>query len=1219
MRTSYVTTTPTGGPTLASRGHATAVAVSSGEPEAVHRAARDLTRDLQSVTGGSVALVEADDLDEEAVRGTPVRTVVGTIGRSPLIDAAIAAGRLDVTGLLDDSGALRWEGFTVQVVDDLLFVAGADRRGTVFGIYDLCEQAGVSPWTWWADVPVREGDHVAVRQDTAVVDWPSVPYRGIFLNDEEELEDWARAHTGDDTIGPETYARVFELVLRLKGNYVWPAMHVSAFNHDPANGRLAHDMGIVIGTSHCDMLLRSNEHEFAPWAATRETPVEYDYSIPGRNRDELIDYWRGSVRQNGAYEVSWTVGMRAIHDSGFATAAIDADESLSEDQKHTARVDLLGQVIADQRELLASELGERGRDCLQLFIPYKEVLPLYDAGLAVPDDVTIVWANDSFGYVRRYPTGAELDRSGGHGLYYHSSYWSMPPRSYLATSSTPLALMRHELDKSWDHGIRRLWVDNVGGIKPLELETEYFLRHAWEAGKEDFRTTRDVTAFTAAWVDQQFSGGHGRCVADILDDFYQLNQQRKIEHLAGHAFPQTGYGDEAGRRLAMLRDLYDRVNDVWKNLPETERDAFVQLVLVKVHLTYLVNAQFYHADRSTLSHAQGKLPAADRHLELSRTFEAHKRALLHHYDRVMADGRWQHMFTPESFPPPVMPLHPAGKPALQIGAGGLGVLTQGEDGPVDRPRLTFWPYGTTTQWIEVFATGAPGATFRVTADEWIDLSTTSGTVETETRIQVRVHDPLTHADRSGAVVVHDDGGRQIEVAVDVIDPPRPEAGFCGTVEADGYLSIEAAHPDSRHDGRDTAWRPVPMLGRSGGPAVEATGRARPGTDLAEQATLSYTVHVATPGAHLLELHRLPTLDATGRIRVAVGVDDAPAVVVESPTVDEHRGDWTETVLDNVERLTLRLPYLTVGTHTLHVHAIDEHVTLTRLVVYTLGRRPTNLGPLPSHHTARPRVDVVDPDPVEAGLEALESVATDIYRTDPASVPWPGVVYTDAAFWDTPTTFKRNVVVPQEHLGAARYGTEPDGTKDLIAALGEGVVTESDGRLALEAEYALAESPDAWTTPGIDDGLRWTHTQAETDGRTGLAMHLAARGRQWEVPAHAPGLHYRVDVATPGVFHAWLLVRFEDTEDDSCVLAVDGTPQPVTEQFCGGDLYSFGTQHIWFWTHLSDLELTTGQHVLSVLGRRSGLRIDRLYLTTGDERPPVDAGWQPSPRVQRAAR
>ncbi|HKP07834.1 MAG TPA: glycosyl hydrolase 115 family protein, partial [Microbacterium sp.] len=594
-RPGYLVDETVGGVRVAAHGQSAPIALAATESAAVTRAAADLTRDLAHVTGADTSLT---------AQAAGARIVVGTVGQSELVDAAVADGIIDISALRDDHGALRWEGFLITVADDVLYIVGADRRGTIYGIYEFTEAIGVSPWYWWGQVPVRTRAHVTVAADTHHADWPSVQYRGVFLNDEEELFDWARAHTADDTIGPEAYGRVYELILRLKGNYLWPAMHVGAFNHDPENGRLAQEFGIVIGTSHCDMLLRSNEHEFRPWVAQQGEPVEYDYSLPGRNRDKLREYWQQSVTQNQDYEVTWTVGMRGVHDTGFSTAAIDNNPALDEDQKFRARVELLETVITDQRELLSTTLGVTADTVPQLFIPYKEVLPLYDAGLQVPEDVTVVWANDNFGYIRRFPSEAERDRPGGHGLYYHSSYWSNLVTSYLATSSTPLALMKSELAKAWDRGIRKLWVDNIGGLKPLEIEMEFFLRSAWEAGRED--RTADVRAFVSDWVDATFTGDHGAAAGEIYTAYYQLNNQRKIEHLTGDVFPQVGYGDEAFARLERFRDLYDRTNEILAALPVGERDAFFQLFAVKIHFAYLANAHYVYADRSTLAHAQGK-------------------------------------------------------------------------------------------------------------------------------------------------------------------------------------------------------------------------------------------------------------------------------------------------------------------------------------------------------------------------------------------------------------------------------------------------------------------------------------------------------------------------------------------------------------------------------------------------------------------------------------
>ncbi|MCL2463659.1 MAG: glycosyl hydrolase 115 family protein, partial [Micrococcales bacterium] len=764
LRLGYLADAPTDGLVVATSGRRTAIAFSPGESAAVRRAVDSLAGDLRQVSG----------CDSQTCSGPgDARIVVGTIGASALIDSAIADGLLDISALTTDGGCLRWEGFLLHVAGDVLYIAGADRRGTIFGIYDFAEAIGVSPWRWWADVPVRLREQIAVRRDLHVADWPSVRYRGVFLNDEEELDAWARAHTPDGTIGPALYERVFELILRLKGNYIWPAMHVNAFNADPGNGRLADEMGIVVGTSHCDMLLRNNQNEWDSWVAGHGECVEYDYSIPGDNRQALRDYWRGSVEQNAGYEVSWTVGMRGVHDSGFVTSAIDADDALTEAAKRRERVRLLARVIDDQRQILAETLGpDRARGAPQIFVPYKEVLPLYDDGLDVPDDVTIVWTDDNFGHVRRYPSKAELTRAGGHGLYYHSSYWSPPSRSYLFCSSMPLAQMKYELGKAFAGGIDRLWVDNIGALKPLELDMEFFLRYAWEAGKET--TTADVARFTARWADRMFSGGHGKVIARILTTFAQVTNVRKVEHLRSRAFSQTAYGDEAARRLAVLRSLYHQTNAILATLPEGERDAFFELVALRVHASHLVNAQFSYADRSALAYGQGKWRAADYYLDVSRCFDAHKRAMLHFYNRVMAGGKWDAILAPETFPPPTMALFPAARPALRIGAPGLGVVCWGDEGPVDHPHLDFWPGGRREKWVEVFNTGAGSVDYAVVGDDWLQVTPAAGTVETERRLAVRVADPWAAAGRQGRVeIASPSTGRRVVVTVDVRTVPAP--------------------------------------------------------------------------------------------------------------------------------------------------------------------------------------------------------------------------------------------------------------------------------------------------------------------------------------------------------------------------------------------------------------------------------------------------------------
>ena len=335
------------------RGRRRQVVTGPGEPEAVRIAAKNLRQDLELVFG---RVPEAEDGSE----AQPVSQIL--IATAPW------------------SGCRR-EAYRLEVREGVLYIYGADRRGTVYGIYELSQMLGVSPWHFWADVPVKEKSHFALEGGFEKEDAPSVDYRGIFLNDEEELERWVQAHMGEDTIGVKTYEKVFELLLRLKANYIWPAMHVNSFNAKRENGELAERMGIVVGTSHCDMLMRSNNREWLPWLEAKGYgEAVYDYSIPGRNREILREYWRESVEQNRDFEVCYTLGMRGIHDSGFETGALSG---LSGEALRKEKIRLLQQVITDQREILKETLG---RETMTTFIPYKEVLELYDGGEDISEE-----------------------------------------------------------------------------------------------------------------------------------------------------------------------------------------------------------------------------------------------------------------------------------------------------------------------------------------------------------------------------------------------------------------------------------------------------------------------------------------------------------------------------------------------------------------------------------------------------------------------------------------------------------------------------------------------------------------------------------------------------------------------------------------------------------------------------------------------------------------
>lgn len=1195
------------GVTIAKRGEMMTVAACDNESEAVRMALTNLANDLQSVSGAEIHL--GGDASVATI-------VIGTIGTSRIIDDAAQAGVIDLTKLKDSEGRWHWEGYTIQTAEGKVWIAGTDRRGTIYGIYDLVEACGVSPWTWWADVPVRECDTITVDSRATVAEWPSVQYRGVFINDEEELYDWAVEHTADGTIGPETYRRFFELVLRLKGNYVWPAMHVGAFGDDPRNGDLAERMGVVIGTTHCDMLMRSNQHEWDPWVKAQGEDIKYDYSLEGHNREKIQQYWREGVDRNRNHEVTWTVGMRGIHDTGFVTRAIDGDMHLSEEQKHHARVELLGKVIADQRQILHEEIGERADHDLQLFVPYKEVLPLYDDGLDLPEDIMILWANDNYGYMRRFPSLEERKRKGGHGLYYHSSYWA-PTDSYLATSSTPLTLMKNELMKSWDNGIRRMWIDNIGGLKPMEQEMEYFLYLAWHAGEPEANT--DIEDYVAAWFDRTFSGGHGRRAARIYTRYYQLNNMRKPENLEEGCFSQTAYGDEYGRHVGELRDLYAETNELWRELPENEQDAFFEMFAVKIHFSYLVNAQFYHADRSLLAERQGKTAAQDRYLQWSRRYEVQKRALIEYYNKRVADGKWDRMFTPDDFPPPATALNPAARPALKVGKARLGVTVWGDAAVAGKTadKLVFWPDGIHDKWIEVFTIGAAGMPFSIeTSEPWIEVACTEGVVDAEQRIGVHVDARDVAPGSCGRIVVHDStsGGSRI-IEVRVANVSRPDQGFFGSVEADGYVSIDPSRPDFESCGHHAQWNPVPHLGRFGNPAMETRSglEAMPADPREDPATIGYHFWLYTDCAPQLELHRIPTLDSTGRIRVGVRIDDLPIIEVETATVDEHIGAWETSKLDNIERIRTYLPYLTAGEHVIRLYVIDSYMTLDKIVLYTAKREASNLGPQLSALVGGATQVEPERDPC-LGIDAsLDHDLDACYGLKAEEIPLPKVASIDARYWDTDTTFKRFETREPVTLGKARYPVEPKEGKDLLERIPKGMPVEHDGVVAFEAETALLNNATAWLTPALDGPGGWRHVQSETDGGTGLAMRAEPNRGEWNpvvwTPRDAPRMSYRVTINTPGTYHVWLYAEVDSKTQDMCWISVDGSVQPASEHSSGRGLWAFGLRYIWHWTELSQIELSAGIHEFGLLAGSGGVRIDRIYLTRGNELPPLDDAWK----------
>ncbi|MGW2613738.1 glycosyl hydrolase 115 family protein [Streptomyces sp. NPDC001500] len=935
-------------------GVAVEVYVDAADDPAVIRAAGDLQADVERVAGVRPELRHT--LPEQAA----ALVLVGTLGASPVIDGLVARGRLDVSRVRG-----RWEASVSQVVERpapgvrrALVIAGSDRRGAVYGIYDTSERIGVSPWHWWADVPVENRDTVTVPAGPLTRREPSVRYRGVFLNDEENLTTWShRTQEPDKNIGPRTYRRVFELLLRLKANYLWPAMHPYSdfFNEYRENPELADRYGIVVGSSHPEALLRNGVHEWEPWArehrgADGALPV-YDYTV---NPSVISDYWRARARENAAYESSWTIGMRGLHDSALETRnATTVPE----------KVAVMNEIIADQRRILAEEVGAAAAP--QIFIPYKEVLDLYNAGVQVPDDVTLIWPDDNHGNMRQLPNEAERARPGGNGIYYHLSYWGRP-RSYLWLDTTQLAKVWQELRRVYEHGADRVWIFNVGDLKSIETGLSFSMDMAWDV---DRWGADDVEGFLAQWYGRQFGLRHAREIAAIRTEYYRLAAERRPEFIDRGVFSVVHHGDEAGRRMAAYDRLLARTRELGAELPDACQDAYFELLLYPVHGAFLMNLKYYWADRNALAVRQGRGAGTNRFADLAEAAHAQEAALTRRYNTEVAGGKWDGYINPYPSQIPKAPGRPAVTRLARQQTSGLGIAAEGNETGAQRP-LTFSSTTRGRRFVDVFNTGFLPVSWTAEASRpWVRPSSPGGTLTEQTRVWVEIDWAGAPEGTHDVTLVVTGGDRRFEVPLTVVnDGERARRRARGFVEADGWVSIDAVHTERRVARGGARWRTVRGLGRRGAAMEAGPSTAPPVTaDFASRSPeLRYRVRFRSTGTFPVTVFRLPSLDERGARRLALALDDRPPTILSGQAVATgNRGDaWARNVEEGVEKLTATVTVAEPGEHVLRVFMVDPAITVDQIVVDTGGLPAACLAPPESYHP------VFNPRPATApGLDA----------------------------------------------------------------------------------------------------------------------------------------------------------------------------------------------------------------------------------------------------------
>ncbi len=577
--------------------------------------------------------------DIQALSGTQLKLELTHRADKPGIYVGqIGSELMSVQGLLATETQTElnnaWETFAVQKQADKLVVAGSDIRGTVYGLFELSERLGISPWRWWADVaPELQSEVVLELEDGGFQSGPSVQYRGIFLNDEDwGLQPWAE-HTFETEVGdmgPKTYEKIFQLLLRLKANTIWPAMHPStqAFYMIDGNQQMAQKYHIVIGTSHAEPMLRNNVDEW-----DRNAFGDYNYFT---NSEKINEYWQGRINQvnNENDQFIATLGMRGVHDSHM-----EGSESIEDSIK------ILDDIINTQRNMLETTLGKPAESIPQTFIPYKEVLELYNNGLTVPDDVTLMWTDDNYGYIRRLSDKQEQARSGGSGVYYHLSYWGRP-HDYLWLSSTQPGLIWFEMKRAYDNGAKKIWIANVGDIKPAEYNMEFFLDLAWDIDSIQADT---IDVHMQTWAQREFGKAVSEPLAEVMSEYYRLAFLRKPEFMGWSQTEPTRptkltefSKSEANNRLAAYQSLVTKVDKLAETLPDNKRDAWFQLVAYPVKGAALMNEKFIY--RQFAVNANKPVEEA-KYRALSTAAYQQIQTLTLNYNEHMAKGKWKHMMS----------------------------------------------------------------------------------------------------------------------------------------------------------------------------------------------------------------------------------------------------------------------------------------------------------------------------------------------------------------------------------------------------------------------------------------------------------------------------------------------------------------------------------------------------------------------------------------------
>lgn len=948
--------------TLADQTYCLPVTVLDSEHKRVRRVSKDLQTDIEKVTGQKPERLT--DLPDYA------SIIVGTVENKELMNYL----EINVDELKG-----KWESFIIETVtlpnhtSPSIVILGSDDRGAIFGVYDLTEKIGVSPWYWWMDVPVKQHEALYIKKGRVLKGEPSVQYRGFFLNDEgPSLMTWVRTHFPDFT--HEFYEKIFELTLRLKANYHWPAMWDSTFYEDDKQNILTADAyGVVIGTSHHEPMDRPH----GDWKTHKQGPWDY-----AENETYLKYFWSEGIERSKPYETIINLGMRG-----------DGDEPMGGNLSFSEKIKLMEKIIADQREIIQQSRSDKPVvEVPQMWALYKEVKEYYDSGMVVPDDVTLLWGDDNFGNIRRLPTKEERNRTGGAGIYYHFDYVG-GPRSYKWVNTVPIQKTYEQMQKAYAYDARKVWIVNVGDLKPMEFQTEFFLRLAWDV--EAFNPD-NLAQYSKEWAEYTFGESYGSEIASIINSYVKFNGRLKPEVINTGNIYSWDNEFEAERLLNEFKQTVEQAERVLEQLPHHLKDAFYQVGYYPAKASYTVLRLQLIADLSLKHQEKGRIAANWAATEAKRLFELDQQ-LTTEYNKVISSGKWDHMMDqlhigytywqqPEEL---IIP---------EVGRVNASELKGSEyDFDVE------WVNSDTTEvytkkplYVDIYNKGNRMLDLTIVCSkDWVKVDKSALTLDVQGRIKVSIDWDNAPGGKEKAVLRFDEtaSGKSQEIEFTVDNPAEKLTG--GFVPLDGIIAIEAEDYTDSRNWQDHKWTVIPDYGRTHSsmalypvefteqPNNEEAPRLSYDFVLPEQTDLKVTI-VTAPS--------LP-FDPNRGMHLGISIDENIVEKVSPGDLSQNgkhdSPDWERSVIRNCHQFVYKLSEVSMGKHTLHLTAINPQVVIQKIIIDCGGVKGTYLGPMPTPHTDRiEEYNLIEPKeltdfsylPGPLSKEAVFCLASGFYTT-----------------------------------------------------------------------------------------------------------------------------------------------------------------------------------------------------------------------------------------------